>query len=148
MPITVKFSKDFYDKLGHEIVDELVNWFNQVDATYHSDLRELNELNFDRFDAKVEQRFAESDAKMEKRFAESEARMERRFADVWARTERRFTQQDEKWEARWLDLNRDIEMARADTAKLRAEFLKWTLTFWAGHTLAVAALVIGVIKLT
>ena len=31
----------------------LVEWFNSVDATYRSDLRELNELNFARFDAKV-----------------------------------------------------------------------------------------------
>jgi hypothetical protein len=31
-------------------------WFNMVDATYRSDLRELNELNFVRFDAKLEQR--------------------------------------------------------------------------------------------
>jgi hypothetical protein len=29
-----------------------------VDATYQSDLRELNEINFTRFDAKLEQRFA------------------------------------------------------------------------------------------
>lgn len=59
MPITVKFSEQFYRKLGHEAVDELVNWFNQADATYRGDLRELNELNFARFDAKLEQRLAE-----------------------------------------------------------------------------------------
>jgi CRP-like cAMP-binding protein len=35
-----------------------------VDATYRADLRELNELNFQRFDAKVEQRFAQADAKL------------------------------------------------------------------------------------
>jgi len=36
-----------------------VNWFNAVDATYRADLRELNELNFARFDAKLEQRLAQ-----------------------------------------------------------------------------------------
>ena len=36
-----------------------MEWFNSVDATYRSDLRELNELNFARFDAKLEQRLAE-----------------------------------------------------------------------------------------
>ena len=59
MPLTVKFSEQFYRKLGHEAVDELVNWFNQADATYRGDLRELNELNFARLDAKLEQRVAE-----------------------------------------------------------------------------------------
>jgi hypothetical protein len=41
-----------------------------VDATYRADLRELNELNFQRFDAKVEQRFAEADANLERKFRE------------------------------------------------------------------------------
>ncbi len=43
-----------------------------MDATYRADLRELNELNFARFDTKVEQRFAEADAKLEQRFAQAE----------------------------------------------------------------------------
>ena len=59
MPITVELSEQFYRKFGHEAVDEMVNWFNQVDDTYRGQLRELNELNFARFDAKLEQRLAE-----------------------------------------------------------------------------------------
>jgi hypothetical protein len=59
VPVTAKFSKAFYDKFGHSVVDELVNWVNQVDATYRTELRELNESNFARFDAKLEQRIAE-----------------------------------------------------------------------------------------
>ena len=31
-----------------------MDWFNRVDATYRTELRELNELNFGRFDAKLE----------------------------------------------------------------------------------------------
>ncbi len=46
-------------RYGDEIANELVEWFNQVDATYRADLRELNELNFARFDAKLEQRVTE-----------------------------------------------------------------------------------------
>lgn len=38
-----------------------------VDATYRSDLRELNELNFARFDAKLEQRVAELETRLTKR---------------------------------------------------------------------------------
>jgi hypothetical protein len=41
-----------------------VDWFNQVDATYRIELRELNELNFARFDAKLEQRIAELRAEL------------------------------------------------------------------------------------
>ena len=59
MPITAKFSKAFYDKLGHGIADEMVDWFNQADAVYRTQLRELNDLNYARFEAKVDQRFDE-----------------------------------------------------------------------------------------
>ena len=37
-----------------------------MDATYRSDLREINELNFARFDAKLEQRLAEVRTALEK----------------------------------------------------------------------------------
>lgn len=59
MPVTARLSKRFYDVLGEDVANELVDWFNAVDLTYRSDLRELNELNFARFDAKLEQRLAE-----------------------------------------------------------------------------------------
>lgn len=59
MPVTARLSKAFYDRFGEQIVGELVDWFNQVDATYKNELREFNELNFARFDAKLEQRLAE-----------------------------------------------------------------------------------------
>ena len=36
-----------------------MDWFNAVDLTYRTDLRELNERKFARFDAKLEQRLAE-----------------------------------------------------------------------------------------
>ncbi len=57
--MTARLSKRFYDTLGEEIASELVDWFNAVDATYQADLRELNELNFARFEAKLGERLAE-----------------------------------------------------------------------------------------
>ncbi len=64
MPITAKLSRRFYEQFGDDIVDELVNLLNTVDATSRSELRELNELNFARFDAKLEQRIAELRAEL------------------------------------------------------------------------------------
>ena len=64
MPVTAKLSKKFYETFGEDVTNELVNWFNDVDATYRGDLRELNELNFARFDAKLEQRLAELKAEL------------------------------------------------------------------------------------
>lgn len=59
MPVTARLSRKFYEKFGDDVTNELVEWFNAVDATYRAELREINELNFARFDAKVDQRIAE-----------------------------------------------------------------------------------------
>jgi hypothetical protein len=59
VPVTARLSRRFCEVLGEDVANELVDWFNAVDLTYRADLRELNELNFARFDAKLEQRLGE-----------------------------------------------------------------------------------------
>ena len=93
VPVTAKLSREFYEKFGDKIADEFVNWFNQVDATCHADLRELNELNFARFDAKLEQRLAQLEAKV----VQIEAKMAQGMAEFRAEIERRLGEQ-----TRWL----------------------------------------------
>ena len=66
MPVTVKLSRQFYERFGDELTNELVNWMNMVDAAYSSDFRELFEVHFGRFDAKLEQRVGQLDAKLER----------------------------------------------------------------------------------
>src|SRR4029077_1309895 len=85
VPVTAKLSRKFYEKFGDELTNELVEWFNQVDATYRSELRELNELNFARFDAKLEQRWAQLDAKLEQRVAELRAEFQTGLASLEGR---------------------------------------------------------------
>jgi hypothetical protein len=68
MPVTAKWSKRFYEVLGEDIANELVDWFNAVDLTYRTELRELNEINFARFDAKLEQRLAQVHADLRLEF--------------------------------------------------------------------------------
>ena len=81
MPVTARLSKLFYDRLGEQIANELVEWFNSVDATYRTDLRELNEINFARFDAKLDQRIDRLASEMHALFAEQDAKIERRLGE-------------------------------------------------------------------
>jgi hypothetical protein len=103
VPVTAKLSRKFYDTLGDDVANELVEWFNQVDLTYRTELRELNEQNFARFDAKLEQRLAvlraELDAKIDRLEAKLDARIDGVVADLHAVLERRLGEQ-----TRWLFL--------------------------------------------
>jgi len=70
---------------GEDIVNELVEWFNQMDATYRADLadlRELNEMNWARFDAKLEQRVSEIRSEMQTFKAEVRGDLKELKADI------------------------------------------------------------------
>jgi hypothetical protein len=115
VPVTAKLSKRFYDVLGEDLANELVDWFNAVDLTprwargglYRSDLRELNELNFARFDAKLEQRVAELRAEF--RQAMAEARLD----------------------------------FRTELQQVRTELLRWMFGFWVTTLITLGGLIIG-----
>jgi hypothetical protein len=157
MPVTAKLSLLFYEKLGEQVATELVEWFNSVDATYRSDLRELNELNFARFDAKLEQRLSEFagglrtefgrrldalDAKVERRFDEIEgrfAKIDGRFAEI----DGRFGQQD----ARFTSLEaRLLGRMEAMQGGLKADLLRWMFGFWTGTMIALAGVLFAVLR--
>ena len=85
MPVTAVLSKQFYERFGEDVTNELVNWFNSVDATYGTDLRELNERNFARFDATLEQRLAELKAELKTELADVKSGLKWMLA-CWAPT--------------------------------------------------------------
>lgn len=53
MPVTAKLSRKFYERFGDEIATEFVDWFNAVDTSYQNQLREINDLNWERFKAEL-----------------------------------------------------------------------------------------------
>ena len=121
-----------------------MNWFDAVHDTYRADLRELNELNFGRFDAKLEQRLAELDAKWGGRSAQLDAKLEQRLAESDGRWERRPAELDAKWGGRWTQLDAKLEQRLAEVES----HLTWRMfAFWAPTALAVIGTGAGVISL-
>lgn len=82
MPVAINFSRSFYDRFGHDAVGELVNYLNRIDAGYRTELKELNEANFARFDDKLERRVAELKAELRTEIATGFAATEARFEQV------------------------------------------------------------------
>ena len=122
MPVTARLSRKFYERLGEDIAKELVDWFNAVDATYRNDLRQLNELNFQRFDAKVEQRFAEFRVEIERRLAKVEAKLGESVAQL-------------------------REEIRTGLADRHTSTLEWMFGFWIATLVPLAGLMVGLFTL-
>jgi len=124
-----KLSRKFYERFGDDIANELVDWFNMVDATYRSELRELNELNYTRFDAKLEQRAVELEAKIDRLAVELEAKIGRLAAELRAEMQVGFARMDQQF------------------AQFEATLTKRMFVFWIGQAATTVGLVFGVVKL-
>jgi hypothetical protein len=57
-----------------------------VDLTYRTELRELNEMNFARFDAKLDQRLAELRAELRTGLADTRTELVRWMFGFWVTT--------------------------------------------------------------
>jgi hypothetical protein len=79
MPVTPKQARVLRDRFGDIAADEIVDVLNNVEASSVTELRTLNELNFARFESKMDGRFDAFDAKMDRRFAENDAKMVERL---------------------------------------------------------------------
>ena len=128
VPGTAKLSRKFYEAFGDEIANELVEWFNAVDATYRADLRELNELNFQRFDAKLEQRIAELHAKLERRIAELDSKFEQRLSELRVSLVQGLA-----------DLRADFQR---DLGQTQTALTRWMFVQWMGTLVPLAGLIV------
>ena len=121
MPLTLKLSQQFYDRLGNEVANELVDALNTADEAYRADLYRVNEVNFLRFDARLEQRLAEFRAEVVQRIAAFESSIERRMADFEVKIEARL-------------------------GRMESRMLRWMFTFWTGQLLALAGLLFLILR--
>ena len=58
MPVA-KLSREFYDRFGDKVTDELVNCLNSIEASYRAEIKDLFAAHFGRFEEKLERRLAE-----------------------------------------------------------------------------------------
>lgn len=123
MPVTAKLSRKFYDALGEDVANELVEWFNLVDATYRLDLRD--------YVGGLEQRFEDKLGGLEQRF---DSKLEQRLAEV-----------KRELSADIAVVRVEVAGLRTDMAALRADLHKWMFLFWIG-TIGMVGTILGLIK--
>lgn len=111
MAITARLSRRFYDKFGDDIVDELVEWLNQVDLAFRTDLHQANEFAVARMEARIEQRLAEFGAELRGEIQNLGTKIHGEVQDLRS------------------EMHREIH-------GLKAELIKWVFLFWAGTVLA------------
>ena len=130
MSVTAKLSSKFYERLGDDIASELVDWFNAVDLTYQTQLREMNDLNWERFKATL---LAESASIRGELGGEFHAGL----AGLRTEMHGEFTKVREQLRDEAGGLRREIAAVHTEMTAMRADLIKWMFIFWATTALAV-----------
>jgi hypothetical protein len=129
MTVTGKLARRLHETLGEEAAEDLVNWMHQVDS-HRLELRELNELNFSRFQTLLDQRLAQLSAEFDQRLARLSTQFDQRLEQ---RLDQRTAELREEMRVGFAELRQEI-------AQRSAELLKWSFVFWVGAVGSIAAL--------
>jgi hypothetical protein len=104
-----------------------------VDATYRGELRDLNESNFARFDAKLEQRLTTLRADLDTKWTERWTALDGKIGELRA-----------DLRAEMAQVRREmgqLETKLADRlGQVKSDLLKWMLTFWVSTLIGLGAL--------
>jgi hypothetical protein len=65
VPRTVKLSRQFHERLGDEVTDELVTLLNSVDEACRHEFRDLFAAHFGRLEARMGEFEARTDARLQ-----------------------------------------------------------------------------------
>jgi len=128
VPVTARLSGKFYEQFGDEITNELVDWFNAVDSTYQTQLKEVNDLNW----ARMQARFEAFDARLDVFEAKITGRMDAFEERILGRT----GAQDGRMDA----FGAKIE-GRLD--KIQREMLVWMFGFWSATVIPIIGLMLA-----
>jgi len=133
MPITAKLSRQFYEKLGDEVANELVSWFNAVDRGYREEFRDLFEAHFGRFEARSERSAAELRAEFRSGLG---AEIGRVRSDLGA----------EIGDLR-SELRSQVGGLRVEMARMETRLVRWMFAFWIGAWITISGTIVALKRL-
>ncbi len=147
MPITAKLSNKFYEKLGDDVANELVDWLNLVDTSYRQEFKDLFDANFRRLESEMgglrehmEARMAGLRSEMaglrervEAKIAGMEGVMNARLLGV----EGRMVELQDRLLA---EVDAKFQSIQVQTGKQKWSLLTWTILMWLGTLGLMAAM--------
>ena len=140
VPVTAKLSRKFYERLGDDVASELVDWFNAVDLTYQTQLREQNDRNWERFKSHLDASLAAFSAELRGEFRAglAELRGELQLGQNELRGEFRLAQSDSRGQSRssFAELRLEIKSGQQ-------RLLKWMLISFFSAFVGLAGLVLS-----
>jgi gas vesicle protein len=150
VPVTARLSRKFYERFGDDIAGEFVDWFNAVDTTYHQQLRDLNDLNWERFKAELHSAIAQSEARMTEKlvqlsqeFSEKLSAMKSDVSGTRAELQSEISRSRSDLRSEIADLKADL---RSEISDSKSDIMKWMFIYWSGTVLSLGGLMIAILR--
>jgi hypothetical protein len=122
MTIAATLARKLHETLGEEAADAMVDWMHRVD-TGRSELRELNEWNFERFEAKLDARAGELHGRIDTAVAELNGKVETCRVELSGKIDTRIEGVRREMQTGFARLETAIERQKVDLTR-------WAIGFW------------------
>jgi hypothetical protein len=117
MPVTARLLQRLREAIGDEATNDLFAWWEEAATVNRTAVREVADLYFAKFDARLEKGLSEVRSEQDKGFALARS-----------------------------DLHQGLAGVRTEVADQRADLIKWMFIFWAGTVVPLAGLLIALTK--
>ncbi len=126
MPAPVKFSEKFYRTFGHDIVDELADWLGNMDLTYRTELRDLNDRNVARFESVLGRRIGEVRTEFRQEIGKARAELQREIGELRSEMKAGFAELE---------------------SRLGMRLIRWMFLFWTGTTVTMLGVLLAILRI-
>jgi hypothetical protein len=134
VPVTAKLSRKFYEKLGDDVAAELVDWFNAVDATYKSELKETNELNWERFKATLHEEISSLRAELLGEISTLRGELRGEISSLRAELLGEISSLRGELRGEISSVSGGL---RSEMKAIQANMMKWMFIYWSGTVAAI-----------
>ncbi len=158
MPVA-KLSREFYEKFGDKLTDELVNCLNSIETGYRGELRDLFDAHFGRFEEKLEHRLAETTAQLRTEFRDEIARLREEVHDEIAQLREQVHDESaglrtetgdrigglrseirDQMASLQSEIRDEMANLRVEVHAVKGDLMKWSFVFWLPVVLALLGL--------
>ena len=136
MPVTARLLQRLHESLGDDATNDLFAWWEEAATVNRAAVREVADLYYARFEARLEKGLAEVRSEL----AVARSDMDRGLAEVRSEMGAGFA--EVRSEAR-----ASLAEVRSEMANQRANLIKWMFMFWVGTIVPLAGLIIALRKL-
>ena len=161
MPVPAKFSEQSHDRVGHQFIEELVDWLTRNEHASRTELREINELNFARFETTLDNRvqrlerrldqietLVEGVPALDQRIHAVEVKLEQRIRAVEVTLASEVGRLKDSISSETGSLRGDLLVAMAQMeTRMTGRLLRWMFVFWTGTTITLLGAMFAITRL-